>query len=41
MIRVKDLDVGRLSWMIHMDPKLSLNLNTEEEARRVGQMDVK
>ena len=36
VIRVKNLDGGRLSWMIHEGPMLSLSLNTEEEDRRMG-----
>lgn len=39
VVPVKDLDVERLSWMIHIDSMLSLSLNMEEEGRKVGQMD--
>lgn len=41
VVRVKEVDVGRLSWMIHVDPMVSLSLNMEEEGRNVGQMDLR
>lgn len=39
VVRVKEVDVERLSWMIHVDPMVSLSLNMEQEGRKVGQMD--